>query len=120
MTDLEQRKIIVLRSEGKSYNAIAGEMNLSVNTVKTFCRRNRLGGTRGIEKESEKTPEIDLLSQKNRGNTTDTDKPGILENTGFSAPRRAFKVKVTFAESADEQAIPDVMEMLLRSRYRQG
>ena len=45
MTDLEQRKIIVLRSEGKSYNAIAGEMNLSVNTVKTFCRRNRLGGT---------------------------------------------------------------------------
>lgn len=64
MTDLEQRKIIVLRSEGKSYNAIAGEMNLSVNTVKTFCRRNRLGGTRGIEKESEKTPEIDLLSQK--------------------------------------------------------
>ena len=118
MTDLEQRKIIVLRSEGKSYNAIAGEMNLSVNTVKTFCRRNRLGGTRGIEKESEKTPEIDLLSQKNRGNTTDTDKPGSLENTGFSAPRRAFKV--TFAESADEQAIPDVMEMLLRSRYRQG
>lgn len=120
MTDLEQRKIIVLRSEGKSYNAIAGEMNLSVNTVKTFCRRNRLGGTRGIEKESEKAPEIDLLSQKNRGNTTDTDKPESLESTGFSAPRRAFKVKVTFAESADEQAIPDVMEMLLRSRYRQG
>ena len=83
MTDLEQRKIIVLRSEGKSYNAIAGEMNLSVNTVKTFCRRNRLGGTRGIEKESEKAPEIDLLSQKNRGNTTDTDKPESLENTGF-------------------------------------
>ena len=120
MTDLEQRKIIVLRSEGKSYNAIAGEMNLSVNTVKAFCRRNRLGGTRGIEKESEKAPEIDLLSQKNRGNATDTDKPGSLENTSFSVPRRAFKVKVTFAESADEQAIPDVMEMLLRSRYRQG
>ena len=120
MTDLEQRKIIVLRSEGKSYNAIAGEMNLSVNTVKTFCRRNRLGGTRGIEKESEKAPEIDLLSQKNRGNTTDTDKPESLENTGFSAPRRAFKVKVTVAESADAQAIPEVMEMLLRSRYRQG
>ena len=103
-----------------TYREIGEKLGLSPDTVKTFCRRNRLGGTRGIEKESEKTPEIDLLSQKNRGNTTDTDKPGILESAGFSAPRRAFKVKVTFAESADEQAIPDVMEMLLRSRYRQG
>ncbi|MBQ7184897.1 MAG: helix-turn-helix domain-containing protein [Clostridia bacterium] len=120
MTDLEQRKIIILRSEGKSYNDIADELNMSVNTVKTFCRRNRLGGVRAPEKGSETTPEIDLISVGNRVNTNDTDKPGKPENTGISAPRKTWKVNVKFAESADENAIPDVMEMLLRSMCRQG
>ena len=120
MTDLEQRKIIILRSEGKSYNAIADELNISVNTVKTFCRRNRLGGTRAVEKESETTPEIDLISAGNRANSTDTEKPGKPESAGVSAPRKTWKVNVKFAESADENAIPDVMEILLRSMCRQG
>ena len=120
MTDLEQRKIIILRSEGKSYNVIADELELSVNTVKTFCRRNRLGGTRAVEKESETTPEINLISDENRGNSTGAVEARKPENTGAPAPRKALKVKITFAESDDEQAIPDVMEMLVRSMCRQG
>ncbi len=41
MTDLEQRKIIVLRSEGKSYNAIADEQ--AIPDVMEMLLRSRYG-----------------------------------------------------------------------------
>ena len=36
--------IAVMRSAGESYKAIAKALNLSLNTVQTFCRRNQLTG----------------------------------------------------------------------------
>ncbi|MBQ9167689.1 MAG: helix-turn-helix domain-containing protein [Oscillospiraceae bacterium] len=39
MTDYERNKIVALQSEGYGYKKIAKELDLSVNTVKTFCRR---------------------------------------------------------------------------------
>ena len=39
MTDYERSGIVALQSEGYGYKRIAKELNLSVNTVKTFCRR---------------------------------------------------------------------------------
>lgn len=40
MTEQEKDKIHALRQKGLGYTAIAGKLNLSVNTVKSFCRRN--------------------------------------------------------------------------------
>ena len=40
MTDLEKQRVAVLRSQGQSYGAIADALHVSVNSVKTFCRRN--------------------------------------------------------------------------------
>ncbi|HHT14461.1 MAG TPA: hypothetical protein GXZ86_01140 [Clostridiales bacterium] len=120
MTDLEQRKIIIMRSEGKSYNAIASDMNISINTVKTFCRRNRLGGNRASGSRSGTSSDIDLINIKNRGNSTVTERAKSIENTSFSAVRKTCKVKLTFAKSADDDAIPEVLGILMRSKYRQG
>ena len=39
MTDYERSRIVALQSEGYGYKRIAKELDLSVNTVKTFCRR---------------------------------------------------------------------------------
>ena len=47
MTDQEKQRIAVMRSAGESYKEIAKTLNLSLNTVQTFCRRNQLTGTRG-------------------------------------------------------------------------
>ena len=113
MTDLEQRRIVVLRSEGKSYNAISLELNLSVNTVKTFCRRNRLGGDRRPDNGSETTSKIDLISTADRGNSSvEPEKAAVRKNS--------WKVNVCFSEQPDETAIDDALAMLLQANYGQG
>jgi len=43
----EQKKIIQrLRSQGKTYNSIATDLSMSINTVKAFCRRSNLAVSR--------------------------------------------------------------------------
>lgn len=46
MTTKQENQIHLLRSEGKGYTAIANLLGLSVNTVKSYCRRNNLQGVR--------------------------------------------------------------------------
>jgi len=43
MTTPQKDKIILLRGKGESYARIAAALNISENTVKSFCRRNNLG-----------------------------------------------------------------------------
>ncbi|MCL2512358.1 MAG: RNA polymerase subunit sigma-70 [Oscillospiraceae bacterium] len=43
MTDTQKQKIARLRGEGKSSPAIAAALDISVNTVKSYCRRKGLG-----------------------------------------------------------------------------
>lgn len=42
MTDDEKRQITVLRRDGLGYGKIAQQTGVSMNTVKSFCRRNNL------------------------------------------------------------------------------
>lgn len=41
MTDYEKNKIISLKENGNSANSISKELNISLNTVKSFLRRNK-------------------------------------------------------------------------------
>lgn len=40
----EQNKVKALRDEGLSYTQIASHMGISINTIKSYCKRNNLGG----------------------------------------------------------------------------
>ena len=42
MTNEQKHSVTMLRKSGVSYAKIASELNISENTVKTFCRRNAL------------------------------------------------------------------------------
>lgn len=42
MNSKEKSRIIELRQEGLGYKRIAGELNISVNTIKSFCRSHHL------------------------------------------------------------------------------
>ena len=42
MTSEEKARLTALRNEGFGYKRIAQELRISVNSVKTFCRRNGL------------------------------------------------------------------------------
>lgn len=47
MTDREKQQIVVYRQEGYSYTSISKMMDLSINSIKTFCKRHGLGGVTG-------------------------------------------------------------------------
>lgn len=42
MTDEQKQKIIALRRDGAGYGHIAAAVGISINTVKSFCRRHSL------------------------------------------------------------------------------
>jgi endogenous inhibitor of DNA gyrase (YacG/DUF329 family) len=43
MNKMQKGQIETMRTGGESYTAIASALGISVNTVKSFCRRNGLG-----------------------------------------------------------------------------
>jgi endogenous inhibitor of DNA gyrase (YacG/DUF329 family) len=43
MTDSQKSQIAYLRSKGETYAAIAAALDISENTVKSYCQRNGLG-----------------------------------------------------------------------------
>jgi len=49
MDDLQKQKIRNLRHQKRSYTEIASELGLPLNTIKSFCQRNGLGGNQIIE-----------------------------------------------------------------------
>jgi hypothetical protein len=44
MKDIQKTQIVNMRACGKSYTSIANALGISVNTVKSYCRRNGLDG----------------------------------------------------------------------------
>ncbi len=58
MTPDEKSRMTALRKAGRSSAAIAGELGISKNTVKTFCRRN------GLTAEAERAPVTETLEQR--------------------------------------------------------
>lgn len=66
MNNIEREQIIALRAAGQSYAWIADTLNLSVNSVKSFCRRNALSGCAGkpvAQIESETTQNATFCEQ---------------------------------------------------------
>lgn len=56
MTDEQRQQIATLRDEGNGYKKIAQVLGLSENTVKSFCKRKKMGGiaiNKQIENDSE-------------------------------------------------------------------
>lgn len=122
MTDLQKKRITKLRQQGFGYAAIAAELKMPVGTVKTFCRRNNLqtgdlSSDTQPENISESSPDIDLLSAENRGNTTACKRPRGLENTEFSDDRPVCEVTVSYADKPDQGAVADVLDMLTHAHY---
>lgn len=52
MTDGQRQQIIQLRKEGCGYTAIAKELDISRDTVRSFCRRNGLAGEMAITEKA--------------------------------------------------------------------
>jgi endogenous inhibitor of DNA gyrase (YacG/DUF329 family) len=55
MSKAQKERITRMRGRGESYTAIATALGISINTVKSFCRRNGLGATPA--QESDRCPQ---------------------------------------------------------------
>ena len=120
MNATQKEKITAMRQNGAGYNEIAKVMNLPLNTIKTFCRRNNLtGDRRGTQPEniSETSPDIDLISAGSRVNSTTAKQPRALENTGLSDSQPICEVTVSYADEPDLGAVADVLDLLTPANY---
>ena len=57
MTDHQKAQIIKLRVAGNGYGKIAQMLDISLNTVKSFCRRNNINGATAAESSATLTGE---------------------------------------------------------------
>ena len=70
MTQEEKRRIGEMRAAGCSYIRIAAELNISVNSIKSYCRRHSLGAGMALQeahtvKDTHVLPDsFDPVSQK--------------------------------------------------------
>lgn len=54
MTDTQKEKIHKMREAGMSYSKISSALDISENTIKSYCRRNNLGAKKDIKPKNEK------------------------------------------------------------------
>jgi uncharacterized protein YjcR len=62
MTLFQKEQIQRMLSEGMGYSKIASCLNISVNTIKSYCRRNDLGGMAEVSQDEENTAENEMSS----------------------------------------------------------
>lgn len=79
MTDNQKAQIIKLRTAGNSYGKIAQALGISLNTVKSFCRRNAITETK-----------VDKLSPVTTGEITYCDNCGKAIHQIAKQKRKRF------------------------------
>ena len=52
MTELQKERVARMRRNGFSYGQIARNLRISINSVKSYCQRNQLGGLRATDEAS--------------------------------------------------------------------
>ena len=54
MTSIQMEQIQKMRQEGQSYSHIASNLKISKNTIKSYCRRNKLLASENMKAKEEK------------------------------------------------------------------
>ena len=103
MSPAQKQMIEELRRKGMGYGAVAKQMNLPLNTIKTFCRRHNLASNM-----QESTPVCVLKPHKKRS----APKPKK------QMPMVLCEVTVSYNEDASAAAVADVMQTLMQIQGR--
>lgn len=122
MTDYQKKRITLMRKQNIGYAMIAKELKLSLGSVKQFCRRNGLQSgdletDTQPENISETPPDVDLISDGNRVNSTTANRPRVLEKPGILDSQPVCEVTVSYADEPDDAAVADVLTMLTNAHY---
>ena len=103
MNPAQKQMIEELRRKGMGYGAVAKQMNLPLNTIKTFCRRHNLASN--IQGS---IPVCVPITRKKRS----APKPKKQKPTVFC------EITVSYNEDASAAAVADVMQTLMQIQGR--
>lgn len=103
MTLEQKQAIAALRLQGIGYDSVAGRLGISVNTVKSYCRRNSLSTT----VLSGGTPAKGGRPKRSHDCAAKKDK----------APAEC-EVTLSYRENPDMRAVADVMMTLMNIQMR--
>ena len=122
MTDYQKKRITLMRKQNIGYAMIAKELKISLGSVKQFCRRNGLQSgdletDTQPENISETPPDVDLISDGNRVNSTTANRPRVLEKPGILDDQPVCDITVSYADEPDAAAVADVLTMLTNAHY---
>lgn len=122
MTPQQKEAVAQMRKQNLGYAHIARKLNISINAVKAFCRRNGLVGQHhGADplpgELSETSPKTDLTRGANRGMySMPADAQGV-KSAGPRGNQPVCQVTVSYSAVPDETAVDDVLGMLWNANY---
>ena len=114
MTAQEKTTIMRLRKKGTGYSDIAKQLNLSLNSVKSFCRRNSLMGMRQSRGLSKTDRTNNLILCKTSGNHTGGEMVGSSDAT---ASKEKCRLTISFAERSEGNLLADVLGLLMQDTF---
>lgn len=96
MTIEEQGNIKILRTAGLSYIQIAKRMNISVNTIKSYCKRNRLGGVQAMKNRIAVCEYCSKPIKQNKGRKERRFCSDFCRNAWWNTHRQLVKRKANY------------------------
>ncbi|MGJ4851390.1 hypothetical protein ACH6CV_14195 [Bacillota bacterium Meth-B3] len=122
MTPQQKEAVAQMRKQNLGYAHIARKLDVSINAVKAFCRRNGLVGQHHDAAPlpgelSETSPETDLTHGANRGMYSMPADAQDGKSNGRPGNRPVCQVTVSYSAVPDETAVDDVLGMLINANY---
>ena len=81
MTESQKSKIIKLRAAGNGCKAIANKLGMSVNTVKSFCKRNNIDAETAARLTETHAGEITHCENCVEPESRVSEEKGVLQNS---------------------------------------
>ena len=84
MTEKERKQIIEMRAAGLGYARIAGVLDMSINSVKSYCRRHRPTASSSVPDRPEETHAEEAISSPPPSQATSCEQCGcqVLQTAG--------------------------------------
>ena len=103
MTEGQKAKIVKMRREGCGYRTIGAALNISYNTIKSYCQRNSLGASFN--------PTDEKANPKCREQS---------DKTEFKSGTTVFVISTGHSESATESLDDKLKTLILKAASREA
>ena len=126
LTETQKTAIRDYRGSGLGYKAIAGRLNLSRETIRSFCMRNDVSVGRATGTEADRTNALSIYWQRfhrmfESGGRTNQDAGRTTGNTSeYKIGNTVFVISTGYSENASETLEKKLEKLILDDAARQS